>query len=511
MEDWTSGYIADIGYTFGYFFELNPLRARLPLLYDGVQVPIVRTACELGFGQGLSTNLHAAGSNTEWYGTDFNPGQAAFARELAEKAGTSAKLFDESFKDFCNRSDLPEFDFIGLHGIWSWISDQNRTVLVDFVRRKLKVGGLLYVSYNTLPGWSAFAPMRHLLTQHADIIGADGLGILSRINGALDFTDKLLETNPRYSQINPSAGEKLKKLREQNLHYLAHEYFNRDWNPMHFATFAEWMKPAKIDYACSASYMDHIDMVNISESQRQFLNEIPDLMLRQTVRDFMVNQQFRRDYWIKGSRRLTALERFEALRDEKIVLLYHRPDVPLKAKGALLEAELNKNIYTPILDCLSDYNSISLGKLHAKLEAHNVEFPQLIEAILILADSGRVSSAMDVKHIATAKKNSDSLNAHLLEMARSRPDVLTLSSPVTGGGIPVTRFEQLFLSAFKKGKKTPGEWAESTWSVLALQNQRLIQNGKTLESVEENLTELRRQAEEFAIKKLPILEALRVV
>jgi len=41
--------------------------------------PAFGVACELGFGQGLSANLHAAGSLIEWHGTDFNPAQAGFA------------------------------------------------------------------------------------------------------------------------------------------------------------------------------------------------------------------------------------------------------------------------------------------------------------------------------------------------------------------------------------------------------------------------------------------------
>ena len=90
MSDWTAGYVADIGYTYGYYGELNPLRARFALLYKGLACPEFKTACELGFGQGLSANLHAAGSTTQWYGTDFNPSQAAFAQELASKAGTNA-------------------------------------------------------------------------------------------------------------------------------------------------------------------------------------------------------------------------------------------------------------------------------------------------------------------------------------------------------------------------------------------------------------------------------------
>ena len=70
-------------------------------------------------------------------------------------SGAAAKLFDQAFAEFCARPDLPDFDFIGLHGIWSWISDENRAVIVDFIRRKLKVGGVLYISYNTQPGWAA--------------------------------------------------------------------------------------------------------------------------------------------------------------------------------------------------------------------------------------------------------------------------------------------------------------------------------------------------------------------
>lgn len=92
MSDWTAGYVADIGYTYGYYKELNPLRIRLAFLNRGLVCPVVGTACELGFGQGMSANLHAAASVCDWHGTDFNPGQAAFAQELAASAGSGAKL-----------------------------------------------------------------------------------------------------------------------------------------------------------------------------------------------------------------------------------------------------------------------------------------------------------------------------------------------------------------------------------------------------------------------------------
>ncbi len=49
---WTSGYVADIGYTYGYCNELNPLRVKPAFLNNGLVFPEVGAACELGFGQG---------------------------------------------------------------------------------------------------------------------------------------------------------------------------------------------------------------------------------------------------------------------------------------------------------------------------------------------------------------------------------------------------------------------------------------------------------------------------
>ena len=313
MTDWTSGYVADIGYTYGYYLELNPQRVKLAFLNAGLVAPEFGNACELGFGQGLSANMHAAASVCSWHGTDFNPAQAGFAQELASASGANAHLFDEAFAEFAQR-DMPEFDYIGLHGIWSWISDENRSVIVDFIRRKLKVGGALYISYNTQPGWAAFAPMRHLMTEHASVMGSTGKGVVSKIDGALEFAQKLLDTNPMFARANPSVIDRLKKVASQDRHYLAHEYFNKDWHPMHFATMSQWLSPAKIDFACPAHYLDNIDAVNLSAQQQALLKEIPDATFKESVRDFIVNQQFRRDYWIKGARKLSAIERAELIK-----------------------------------------------------------------------------------------------------------------------------------------------------------------------------------------------------
>lgn len=510
MTDWTAGYVADIGYTFGYYQELNPLRAKLAFLNAGLVPPDLGIHCELGFGQGMSANIHAAASGSAWHATDFNPAQAGFAQTLARVSGANARLTDEAFADFCNRTDLPDFDSIGLHGIWSWISDENRAVIVDFIRRKLKVGGVLYISYNTQPGWAAFAPMRHLMTEHAEILGTEGHGIVNRVNGSLEFAEKLLATNPTYARANPQIEERIQKIKGQDRHYLAHEYFNRDWHPMHFATMADWLSPAKVGYACSAHYLDHIDAVNLTAEQQALLKEIPDTMFRESVRDFMVNQQFRRDYWVKGARKLNPLEQAEALRAQQVILVQPRADVSLKVAGAIGEATLQEAVYNPILDVLADHKPRTLGQIEQAVKEKGVAFAQVTQAVMVLTGAGQLAAVQDEAVVSKAKKHTDKLNAHLIDKARGSSDISYLASPVTGGGVTVGRFQQLFLLAMSRGKKQPAEWAQVAWQILAAQGQKIVKEGKTLETAEENIAELTAQATAFAEKQLPVLKALQI-
>jgi SAM-dependent methyltransferase len=515
MSDWTSGYVAELGYTFGYYTELNPLRLRLAFLKAGQVPPQVGTACELGFGQGMSTNLHAAASVVRWYGTDFNPSQASFAQELSRVSQSGAQLFDEAFDQFCARTDLPDFDFIGLHGIWSWISDENRAVIVDFLRRKLKVGGVLYISYNTQPGWAAMVPMRDLLTEHAEVMGADGSGIVSRIDGALAFVEQLLATNPIYARANPQVAERIAKIKEQNRHYLAHEYFNRDWEPMSFARMGQWLEPAKVQFACSANVIDGIDAVNLTADQQKLLASIPDPMFRQTVRDFCVNQQFRKDYWVKGSRSLNSVDQLDLLRAERVVMIMPKMDVSfMKVTGSLGEVKLNDSVYNPVTEALGCYEPMSLGQIEEQVKARGVVFAQMLEALIVLSSIGAITSAQDDATIAQARPITARLNRHLMRKSRASNDLGYLASPVTGGGITVPRFSQLFLLAraevgFADGGQ-PADWARNAWEIISAQGQRLIKEGKTLESAEDNIAELTAQAQTFAEKQLPVLRALGI-
>jgi hypothetical protein len=97
-----------------------------------------------------------------------------------------------------------------------------------------------------------------------------------------------------------------------------------------------------------------------------------------------------------------------------------------------------------------------------------------------------------------------------MNLSRSTGELSYLSSPVTGGGFTVSRFQQLFLLALEAGHKKPEELAAFVWQILSAQGQAILKDGKALPTPEENLAELKQQAQTFADKQLPILKALLI-
>ena len=511
MHDQATGSRAEIEYTHGYYQGLNPLRARLALLLAGLHCPVIDTACELGYGQGMSVNLHAAASRVAWHGTDSNPAYASFAGEIATACGSEARLAAEPFADYVARPDLPDFDFIGLHGVWSWVSAENRALLVDFIRRRLKPGGVVYLSYNALPGWASFAPMRHLLVTYAASLGAAGQGMAERIDQAFAFVEELLAARPLFADHHPTIKPRLAQCKRQDRAYLAHEFFTRDWQPMHFAEVAACLVPAQLAFACSAHFPDHLDMVNLNQEQRAFLAEIPDPVLREGVRDFFVNQWFRRDYWVKGMRGLPPVRQAGLLAEARLVLQTPRAEVGLQVRGVLGTAEMDGRIYGPLLDQLADHRPRSLGQIERAVCTPGLTRAHLHEAVRILVAAGHLAPVQEEAAVKRARKHTDRCNAHLLHQARCSDAVTSLASPVTGGGVPVDRVEQLFLLTLALGHRQPAEWAARAWETLAAEGRQLLREGVPLATAADNRDELHTLADRFAARRLPVLQALQVV
>ena len=136
---------------------------------------------------------------------------------------------------------------------------------------------------------------------------------------------------------------------------------------------------------------------------------------------------------------------------------------------------------------------------------------QIMQVLALLIGSGHVCPTQSPTQIKLAQPTSNALNASLIANAEYSSDTMFLASPVIGGAVGVTRFQQLFLKSIKNDRKTPAEWAADAWSSLDAQGQRLIKAGKTVETKEENLSALVDMAVDFHGKRLPIMKALGII
>jgi len=514
--DWTHGYVQSVDYTHHYCRELSPALLDFACLSRGIATSLTDRPLkylELGFGQGLSLNVHAAATQGEFWGTDFIPAHVLNARELAASWQSDARLCEDSFEDFANREDLPEFDVIAMHGVWSWISPQNRAVVLDIVRKRLAPGGVFYLSYNALPGCAAELPVRNLLKLHTEQVSPPLLGVPEKLDAALAFMRALAEGGSRLFHDHGESRALLERVSGQNRKYLAHEYLGSHWQPMGFAEVAELASEAKLEFATSATLSDHLDGVGFPDRAKKLLDEAKHPILRETVRDYLVNQRFRRDIFVKGARRLSPEAKSERFGRVRFVL--RAP--PEKLLGAKIpmpfgEAELKPETYGALSAALAEQNFApkSLDFLRQHPGCKQLRPGQFVHALRLLVSTGHAHLAQSEAAIAATAPRCAALNAHLLERSLHSDDGTILASPVTGSGVTVPHDQQLFLHARALGQSTPAQWAAYAWSRYAALGVRLTQAGKVLESAQENLAHLTQSAKMFAEQELGLLQNLGV-
>ena len=487
---WTDGYFTEGTYTYGYYRELSPTWQRFCLLANGYEVASPdqdNVHCELGFGQGVSVNIHAATAQGTFIGTDFNPSHALHANLLCKASGANAKLYDLSFAELMDKPDIPMLDSISMHGVWTWISHENQKKIVEFVRRYLKPGGIFYNSYNCFPGWAQHHPIRELLTM-PDIYIRSGNNAAARVTNALAFAEAAVKANPRYAERNADLMERLKDLQTKNPDYLAHEYLNRDWNVMYFTEVAEMLKEAKLDYACTASLLDTLDDVesmNLPQEATAFLSTISHPLLREELR-----------------------QQLEGMLSTRYILL--APELKkLECSGYYRKIDFKPQLVDPMMAWLKEGGD-KPKEFTGYLAAHPETTPDVVSSLLkVMVEQGVIAPCQQEAAVQEAKPVCDNLNRYLCKRALAAEEIFYLASPVTGSGINLNRISQMVLHFMWQGVKE-NALPKEVWKTLDSQGQFLLKEGKKLETEKENLAELKQQVKAFKEQTLPVLTRLGI-
>jgi SAM-dependent methyltransferase len=512
MAQWSEGYVTEIEYIADCFPDLSPTHLNLALLHRGIAAPDTSGAfnyLELGFGQGITLTLLAAmRPQAQFFGNDFNPAHVLAARALADRAQLdNLHLFEDSFEELLTR-DLPEMDYIVLHGIYSWISAENRAHIVSLIRKRLKTGGVVYVSYNAQPGWAPKAPMQRAMAEFVSRHGGESL--TERYRAAREFLAALDESGAGYFVHNPVAQEQLAGLWSFNDAYLVHEFASQNWVALHHADVVSDMNGAKLGFAGSTTLANNFPLYSIPPKAATLYQSAQDPVMRELIRDFSVNTQFRRDIFVRGERRLSESELDAGYRSLKVGLRRLVSECDPDARLPVGDVALDPAACQPILQALAEGSKTVevLAALPAFAKLGPSACVDTINLLLCLKYISPVLAEATEADGDQLARRAEAINLALMERAFSGRYVAALASPVIGGGIDIDRADVLFLAARQAGSDDLPRFA---WAALERAGARLTCDGIPLEGEAAHLEELRRRETVFREARLEHYRALGVV
>jgi SAM-dependent methyltransferase len=511
MAAWSNGYFTDVQYTSHFYPTMAPGFMAFACLRQGIRPPPLGAGAaylELGCGQGYGLNLLAAANpGMRFLGVDFHPGQVANAARLAEAAGLANVSFEDlSFEQLLAlpESRLPKCEVIALHGIYSWVNDANRAAIVRILDRLLKPGGMVYISYNCLPGWAPLIPLQRFVAGHV----ARGAGDPEvRVVAALQAARQMIEDKAHYFENAPALKPAIERALRQPAAYLVHEYLHEGSEPQFHADVARDLEAARLGFAATANAVDDMAHLAAPAALQAAIQQAPDRVWRETLLDYASNKLFRRDIFVRGRNVLHRIELDALLAQVRFALLVPPGQVSLEFPVPLGQLKGDPDIYRPILEALAE-RPHSYGELAALPNVAKAAGSVLYQAIALLVGTRKIHP------LAEAPQDGEPalrLNRAVLSRLAHEPAPGHLAAPLIGTGVGVELPEAMALRAVAEGEDDVAAITRRGAQEMARTGSRLLKDGKPLPDAAANEAELKTRIAAFMQAKLPLYRQLGVI
>lgn len=516
MPQWDDGYVSDVVYTSNFYGELTPNWLAMASLLLGHRPPDLAkrfSYADLGCGNGINALVVAATCpHADVWGFDFNPAHVEFASVLAAHAGLrNVRFVEASFAELeaMLGPELPDFDIMVSHGTVSWISPANRRCLVGAIAKRLKPGGLVYLSYNVMTGWAAMAPVQALMQMLAVASPERTDAALPRV---LDFIDRLKEAGAQFFQANPMLAERLSAIRKLDPVYNAHEFLNQQWCPLMFADMAAEMLGAKCRFIGSATLAENIDAAAVPQNVVPIIAETRDPYLRETLRDLGCAQSFRRDIYRKGVAPMTAAEQQRLMEDLTIVGLGRPvPDGGVTFATPIGSATGRSEVYGPLLSML-ETGAVSFRQVHESPALAGCSQVELMQAFTLLVSGEYAHPMLPEGGTEAGREASRRLNLAIAQANANAADLPWIAAPAIGSAIRGGLLEPLLVGELLAGK--PAEIAPLARELVRLlgrSGQSVRRGGEPITDPAETTRVVTESVTGMLEKRVPVLRQLGVI
>lgn len=389
---WGSGYPVGTAYAATLQPDLAPDHLDLALVISGRLPPARKDGfryLELGcgFGTGLVA-LAALYPQGQFSGVDFLPLHVAEGRRLARAARLDNVVIEEAAFDVVALQDGPCFDYVVLHGVFTWISAANRAAVVEILRRRVAPGGVVYVGCNAMPAWAVLAPARRIAR---DVLaGGGGIAALREAVGGWAETEGGEPGRAFWARVSATPDA-----------YLLHELGAEDGGALWSAELDAALAPAKLGRVGSTKLAQNIDALCFSPEKRARLRTAEAQGWASAARDILSNASFHHAIYARGAPLLSSAEADRFLRARHVAAAVAEDDArPLAAGIEAALAAATASGARPVAD-VADAVAATL----------QLEPRKALQAVIAGLATGRLAQVRDSDGIAAARDEAARFNA----------------------------------------------------------------------------------------------------
>ena len=228
-------------------------------------------------------------------GIEIAPTQVSVGKTYIDQLGiTNLNLLEGDVNE--SHDHLGTYDYIIAHGFYSWVDEDTKDNFLRLCKEHLAENGILYMSYNTYPGWHKMDSVRALLEfANKDI---DTLNHREKVRHGKTVASKLGALMLEYDTVKNQQTSFLQSLR-QTLQkqdcYVGHDHLEPVNTPVYFHQCMDHMTEHGFTYLCDCDLNLSFPTVYDETLRTQLQVLAPhDPLAREQYIDFMLNTAFRK-------------------------------------------------------------------------------------------------------------------------------------------------------------------------------------------------------------------------
>ena len=264
----------------------------------GLTPPALKGAKVLELGSSFGGNLISQAvyyPDTEFVGIDLADSQITQGNEIIQSMGlTNVRLETKNILDITPEFGM--FDYIIVHGIYSWVPDNVKDKILEICRENLTPNGIAYISYNTYPGWKSREVARDIMlyankyTQNLPLSEQTrrGKAVVQLFSDAIKSIES--EKNNNKSRI-----ENFDNIQTKDEHYVAHEYLEYHNHPLYLNQFVDSLHQHQLAYIGDPDFqLSYISWM--PQHLRDMINQLSenDYVVQEQCIDYLYDVGFRR-------------------------------------------------------------------------------------------------------------------------------------------------------------------------------------------------------------------------